>query len=331
MILITGATGFIGSHLVEKLLEGESRISCLVRKKNKLGFLKELPKQKFKKINIIYGDLLDKHSLEKALENITKVYHLAAISKPMNIPKHVYYDVNVKGTKNLLDACKNNKVKKMVLISSMSVFGFSRDGNPLNENSPQLPVSDYGKSKLLEEKLVLDFCKNNKIKLVVVRPPMVFGPRDLQFLKLFRLINTGCFPLLKKGRARFEFTYVKNLVNGILMADEKGKNLESYNINDGKTYTIKKVFDTIAELERKRLFPVSIPVWSVRLAGLFFEKSCALLGKKAIFSSGTALWMSRDNIMDISKAKEELGYKNEIPLKESIKETISWYKKEGLL
>lgn len=330
MILITGATGFIGSHLTEELVKGKEKIRVLTKGKN-LGYIQEFSNEIMKKIEIVEGDLLDKKSLISATKGIKKVFHLAAISRPMNILKPVYYEVNRNGTKNLLEACKENKVKEIVHVSTMSVFGFSRDGKPLTENSPKLPVSDYGKSKKMGEDFALDFCKKNKIKIVVVRPPMVFGPRDMQFLKLFQLINTGFFPLLKNGRAKIEFCYVKNLVNGIILAEEYGKNLETYNFSDGQTYTIKEVFGEIANAENKRLFPISIPIWVVKLSGGILEFIFSIFGKKAPFNSGTSDWMSKDNVIDISKARKELGYKQKIPLKDSINETIKWYKEKKLL
>lgn len=330
MILITGATGFIGSHLAEELLRRKEKIAVLIRDGN-LGFLEEMPEKDRKKIKIIYGDLLNEESLIKGLKGIDKVFHLAAISHPMNIPKQVYYDVNVQGTKNLLEACKKNKIKEIVHVSTMSVFGFSRDGVPLNENSPKLPVSDYGISKKIGEEFALDFCKRNNIRIVVVRPPMVFGPRDMQFLKLFQLINTGFFPLLKKGRAKIEFCYVKNLVSGILLAEKNGKNGEAYDFSDGKTYTIKEVFGEIAKAENKNLFPISAPVWAVKASGAIMQWTYSIFGKKAPFNSGTSEWMSKDNQIDISKARTELGYKTVISLPESIKETIKWYKEKKLL
>jgi nucleoside-diphosphate-sugar epimerase len=222
-------------------------------------------------------------------------------------------------------------VKKIIHVSTMSVFGFSRDRKPLNENSSKITVSDYGESKKLGEEFVIEFCRNNKINLVVVRPPMVFGPRDFQFLKLFRLINTGFFPLLKKGKAKIEFCYVKNFVKAIVLADIKGRNLEAYNISDGKTYTIKEVFGEIAKAENKKLFPVSVPVWCVKTGGWIFDVIFSIFGKKAPFNSGTAEWMSNDNVMDISKAEKELGYRNFIPLEESIRETIKFYREKKLL
>ncbi|VVB82636.1 L-arabinose 1-dehydrogenase (NAD(P)(+)) [uncultured archaeon] len=330
MILITGATGFIGSHLTEELVKRKEKVTILVRDDN-LGFIKDFPEEVRKKIKIVKGDLLDKESLIKSLKNIEKVFHLAAISHPMNIPKQVYYDINVRGTENLLEACKIKKIKKIIHVSTMSIFGFSRDGKPLNENSPKLPVSDYGASKKIGEEKAIDFCKKNKIKIIVVRPPMVFGPRDMQFLKLFQLINTGFFPLLRGGRAKIEFCYVKNLVNGILLADKYGKNLEAYNFSDGETYTIKKVFGEIARAENKNLFPISAPVWVVKTSGAIMQWIYSIFGKKAPFNSGTADWMSKNNVLDITKSKKELGYKTVIPLEISIRETIKWYKEKRLL
>lgn len=331
MILITGASGFIGSHLTEELVKRKEKVRVLVRNLDELGNLNDFQEEIKNKIDIVEGDLLDTTYLIKALNGVDKVFHLAAISRPMNIPKEKYFDVNLNGTRNLMEACKKQKIKKVIHISSMSVFGFSRNTSPLTEKSPKLPVSYYGESKKRGEEFARDFCKKNKIKLVVIRPPMVFGPRDFQFLKLFRLINTGCFPLLKKGEAKLEFCYVKNLVNGILLADKYGKNLEDYNISDGETYTIKEVFEKIAEAENKKLFPFSIPIWTVKTSGLFIEKFFLIFNKKAPFNSGTAEWMSKDNVIDINKAKKELKYKRLIPLEESIKETVKWYKERKLL
>lgn len=334
MILITGATGFIGSHLVEYLVSRKCKIRCMVLRDDPI--LKDIGKERERwlyelSVEVVYGDLLDKESLLRAVDGVEKAYHLAAISRPMNVMKRTYYDVNVDGTRNLAHACKEKNVKKIVHVSSMSVFGFSRDRKPLVEGSPKLPVSDYGESKKQGEEFVFEFCKENRIELVVVRPPMVFGPRDVQFLKLFKVINRGFFPLLKKGKAKFEFCYVKNLIRAIILADERGRNLEAYNINDGETYVIKEIFEEIARVENTKLLPFSVPVWTVRCAGLIFEKIYALFGKRAPFNSGTALWMSNDNDMDISKARDELAYERTVPIKDAIWETVEWYRKEELL
>ncbi len=322
MILVTGASGFIGSHLVEALKT--VRLRALIR--DGMEFLEDIPKEILGEIEIKQGDLLDRKSLVSALNGVEKVYHLGGIGKPMNIPKHKYYDINVEGTKNLLWACNETNVRKVIHVSSMSIFGYSRDGKPLTENSPRLPVSDYGKSKKTGEEFAYEYCKINNIKLIIIRPPMVFGPRDFQVLKLFKAIKSGFFPLLKKGNAKFELCYVKNLVNGIKLADEIGVNLEAYNINDGETYTIKEVFQEIANIENTKLLPFSIPVSTLRFTGFVFEKAYSCIGKRAPFNSGTALWMSNDNWMDINKAKNDLGYKRITCIENAIRETYEWYK-----
>lgn len=331
MILITGASGFIGSHLAEELAKSGCDVRVLIRKHSVEKFKKAISPEILEKIEIAEGDLLDRQSLLNALNGIKKVFHLAAIARPMNVPNRAYYEINLHCTKNLLEACKQCKVRRFIHISTMSVFGYSRTHTPLKETSPKLPVSHYGRSKLFAEEFALKFCKKNKINLVIVRPPMVFGPMDFQFLKLFRLINTGFFPLLRGGKAKFEFCYVKNIVSGILLADKFGRNLEAYNINDGKTYTIKEAFSEIAKAENKKLFPVAPPVFLVMLAGKFMEFLAKLQNRHPLFNSGTAQWMTNDNTMDISKAQNEIHYRQIIPLQESIKETVEWYKKRGLL
>lgn len=331
MILVTGASGFIGSHLAETLLDKENKIRVLVKSKQDIGNLAELSQDKLSRIEILEGDLTDKSQMDNLLKGVSCVFHLAAIARPMNVPNETYFKVNVDGTRNLLSSCKKNGIKKFVLISSMSVFGYSRDRRPLNESSPKLPVSAYGESKLIQENLVVEFCKINDIFLVVVRPPMVFGPRDLQFLKLFRIIDTGFMPLLRKGKAKMEFTYVKNLVKGIILAYERGEKFEDYNLNDGRTYSIREVFSEIANSLDKRLFPVEPPVSLVIFLGKVTEIFAKIVGIHPPFNSGTALWMINDNEMDISKAREKLGYKTTFPQDKSIKDTINYYRLRGYL
>ena len=335
-ILVTGGTGFIGSHLIDELVRKGKEVKCLVL--NHDPILKEENKKRArnlekKGVEIFYGDLTKKETLKGLLKDVEEIYHSAAIGRPMPLPIEKFFKVNVEGTKNLFNEILKYKkqIKKIIYISSISVLGFSRNRKPLTENSPYMPVSVYGESKKDAEIFVLNFCKKNKLPCVIVRPPMVYGPRDYQFLVLFKSINTGFFPLLKKGKAKIEFLYVKNLVNALLLAKKgiKMNKIEIYNITDGKTYTTGQVFKEIAKQLNKKLLPIPKPLF--KIIALITSSIYKLIGKQPIFHTGTAEWMSNDNPVSCEKAKTELNYRNKIILNKAISETIQWYKRNNYI
>jgi len=327
-ILVTGGTGFIGGNLVEELISRGEHVRCLVRKQSigKIQHLKELGAE------IVFGELSDIRSIKNAMNDIEKVYHLAAIPHPMPISRQEYFKINVAGTTNILEACISNGIKRTVYISTISAVGPTRDGNPVDENTPCRPIDVYGESKLASEKVVMEFFEKYKLPIVIVRFPNVFGPRDLTGLKLFKAINTGLFPVLGQGRARFEFTYVKNLVPGIISAMEKGRPGEVYHLTDGRTYRIREVYDAIAKEEGKRLLYVPIPVIFFKIMGYMADKIERLTGIRLPANSTTIMTMTSDFwVVNIEKAKRELGFEQKIPLEQAIKETVEWYRDNGYM
>jgi len=330
-ILVTGATGFIGSHLTERLAKDGHNVSALVRgsvensHKESLGMIKGM------KVSIHQGDLLDKESLCRAVKGNDVVFHLAAIARPMKIADSAYFRVNADGTKNLLDACRKAGVKKIIHMSSVSAVGPARGGKPVNEKSRTLPIDTYGKSKLAAEKLILKYIRDYKMSVVILRPPMVFGPRDLELLKLFRMIKKRLFPI-RHGEGYIEFLYVENLVEACVLAMKKGKSGEIYHINNGRSYRIKEVVDAIAEAEGVRLLPIKFPNFTFVAAGALAE----LLGKifrfHPPFSKNTVIWMTKSFwYSDSSKAQKELGYRPRIGLDEGVRRTVSYYSKKNML
>lgn len=331
-VLITGATGFIGSHLTERLVKEGYKVSVLVKKesnrkerKETLNILKNIG------VKIFLGDLLDVNSLIKACKNKDVVFHLAAIARPMAIPKEKYFKVNVEGTKNLLEACRKNKVKKIIHMSSISVVGPTRDGNPVNEKTKPDPIDTYGESKLAAEKVVFEYIKKYNMNITILRPPMVFGPRDFEMLRLFKAISKGFFPL-KEGKGYIEFLYVENLVDVCILAMKKGKKGEIYHINNGESYRMSDVVKTIAKAENVKLKPIKFPNWSLVLAGVFMELLGKIFGFHPPFSRNTVIWMTKSFwYTECTKAKKELGYQPKINLEEGIKRTVEYYKKRELL
>jgi len=333
--LVTGGTGFIGSHLVENLLSRNRKVRVLAMKTP----LEEIENENLEVIRekgaeIVYGDLRDRESLDKSVQDVDIIFHLAAISRPMNIPVHVYYDTNEIGTKNLLEACKNIKLKRFIHVSTVSVLGVSQEGRPLKEDDFQKPTGDYGLSKLKGEQLALEYYKNHDIPVVVIRPPLTYGPRCLARLIIFKFVQKRLFPLFKKGQAHMEFCYVDNMVQALLLTESRQDILgEVFNISDERFYTISEVVNTIAKLERANPPLINnMPVWLGRLLGLVAELGAKITGIYPPFSRTAAEWMSRDqNVYDISKAKKVLGYSPQISLEEGIKRTIAWYKEKRLL
>ena len=346
-ILVTGGIGFIGSHLVDLLIEKKHDIRILVRKGKVhkaynsskgpeiIEYMKKLG------VEIVYGNLLDKKSLEKAVKDCETVYHLAAIAHTyQGLPRKVYFDVNVQGTKNLLDACLKNKVKKFVYVSTIESCGPSLDGKPINETKKPNPVNVYGQSKLGGEVISLYYYKKYGLPVVVVRPPMIYGDRNPLLVRLFRTVKRGIFPIFGSGNSLFEFCYVKNQTYGIYLASERGKIGEVYFISEG-SHRIKDVVKATGEVMGVDLKIVYIPKTIGYTIGLSFE----VLSKIFPFSPfrvretgrpyitrRTIKWTTNDlYICDISKAKSQLGYKPLFSLQNGLERTIKWYKEKKLL
>jgi len=334
MVLVTGGTGFIGSHLVERLLASGRKVRVLALKKPWAPI--ELENQKIiegKGAEIVYGDLRDYESLIPAVRGVDVVFHLGAVSRPMRIPARLYYEINRDGTQNILEAAHQASVKKFIYISTVSVLGVSPDGHPLSEEEYQPEVSHYALSKKEGENLALRYFWQHKLPVVVVRPCLIYGPRCLVRLIMFHYVKRGLFPLFNGGQARMEFCYVKNLVEAMLLAEQNDQVLgEVFNVTDGQSYPIKKVLDTIARELGVRPPFLRIPVWLGKAAGLGMEAVSKIAGVYPPFSRTAADWMSKSqSVYDCSKAKKLLGYNPTISLSEGIKETIAWYRRKGLL
>ncbi len=332
-ILVTGATGFIGSHLVEKLAKEGHKIRILVKKKEENISLRNETLKILKELNVDMqiGDLEDRLSLEGITKDIDVVFHLGAIARPMAIPNRRYFEVNEKGTLNLLEVCKNKKIKKIVIMSSVSAVGPTKDGNAVNEKTRCMPVDTYGWSKLAQEKVAEKYFKEYNMPIVLLRPPMVFGPRDMEMLKLFKAVDKRFFPIHCDKKV-MEFLYVKNLVNACILAMENGKNGETYHITNGEHYSINEIIRAMEKAKKKRVFPIKFPKWSFVLVGGFLEILGNIFNFRPPFRHDTIKWMTEKFwYSDMSKARRELDYNPKISLEEGIRETAEYYEKRGLI
>ncbi|GAB5045935.1 NAD-dependent epimerase/dehydratase family protein [Thermodesulfovibrio sp. TK110] len=312
--LVTGGTGFIGSHLVEALLRENYEVYCIVRNPSKLRFLKGLD------VKIIQADLSDKESLKKIEWQFDYVFNLSGITKASH-PEE-FFQSNYIGTKNLAQvvAERNSSLKRFVHVSSLAATGPCVNSNPVTEDTEPSPVSEYGKSKLLGEKAVKFF--KDKIPITIIRPPAVYGPRDRDFLTFFKMIKTGIVLYLTEGI--YSMIYVDDLVRGIITATKVDKATgETFFIADAQPYNTHEIVEAISEAIGKRAVKIKIP----QSIGMFFIRVFQKFDKKSIINSDKLKELIQPCwVCSTKKAESLLGFKTKTKLKEGMEWTAKWYK-----
>jgi nucleoside-diphosphate-sugar epimerase len=323
--LVTGGNGFVGSHLVEALLKKRYEVVCLVRNKSDLTFISGLS------LEYRYGDVTDFGSLREAVKGVDFVFHVAGITRAKN--KEEYFRVNASGTKNLVQACSetNTRIRKFIYVSSQTAAGPASDLYPIDESVKCRPINDYGKSKLEGEKEVLKL--KDKLPVTIIRPPAVYGPRDKDILYFFQLINKGIIPLFGFKEGYLSVVYVKDLVQGLILAAESQKSSgQIYFLTDGKTYSWSEGFRIIRDALGVKAIRLRIPKPLLVISAFFSEAFTRLLGKTPLLHLGRAKELcQRFWISDVSKAKTELGFVPEYDLNKGAFETVKWYRENKWL
>lgn len=324
-VLVTGASGFTGGHLCRHLVEKGYEVRALARSTSSIEGLKKLG------LEIVFGDVTDPGSLNKAVKGIDTVYHIAALYRQENVPKKLFWDVNVNGTKSLLEASLRSGVQRFVHCSTVGVQGEISDP-PAKETHPYNPGDEYQRTKMEAEKLALRFFKENELPGVIVRPVGMYGPGDTRFLKLFRYINNGKFIMFGSGNVLYHLTYIDDLVHGFELCGEKREALgQIYNICGDEYVTLDQLVAIIAEALGVPVPRLHLPFWPLWMAAFFCESVCKPLRIEPPIYRRRVDFFRKDRAFDISKAKNELGYQPKVDLKTGIKITADWYRNNRLL
>ena len=323
-ILVTGATGFIGGHLVKTLAAKSGvRVHALVRDPKKAARLQGIPGICFHR-----GDILDPPPLPPDLDG---VFHLAGLTKALKTED--YYTVNRKGTARLFAALAGRPARpRIVLLSSLAAGGPSLpDGSPRKESDPPAPVSPYGKSKLESEEEALDHV--SAFPLVILRVGAVYGPRDEDFLKYFRIVNRGIIPCYGRRARLLSLCLVDDLVTALELAFQTDlPSGEIFNIASPDPATWDEIGETAARILGRTCRHLRLPRAGVHLAAALSEALSRITGRTDALNRSKVRDMSQPGwVADVSKAERLLGFKTIWSLEAGLEKTLRWYRDNDFL
>lgn len=322
-VLITGANGFIGSHLVNKFANEGHEVYGLVRTTSDLNLIKDM------NVSLKYGDITDYDSISNALNGIDIVINNAGHASDWGSLES-FRKVNLEGTMNVARAAAENRVKRLVHMSTTAIHGFNQT-QAASENDPKNPVFNYGISKLEAENWLMDFSNNNDMEVTSIRPGNVFGPGDYNFIEQYiEALCTGKIAYVSKGLSLTCPTYVENLVEGVYLASHhENAPGEVFIITDGLHVNWKQFTEAIADEMNlpypKLSIPLRISLCLASLAEGIYKLARAnhppLITKYRMLNAGTGYYFS------IDKARNLLGFKPVIGLHEAVKKTVLWFQK----
>lgn len=325
-VLVTGGTGFIGSHLVDALLSGGVKVKCLVRSGRRLRWLKG------RDVELTEGDCTVPCTLQAAVADVDVVYHLAGVSWAAR--ESDFFLHNVQGTRNLMEACAryNPGLRRFVLVSSQAAAGPNPSSRPRSESDPPAPVTPYGVSKLEAEQTALTY--RERVPLVIVRPCGVYGPRDTGFLAYFRLVRRGFLVEFTRERDReASLCHVHDVVAGLIgAAHSQVASGSVYFLADSEPYPWGEVENMIQEAVGVNARRLKVPGWLLGSLGALGQMYGRVTGKfvtlnKSRIADIRALHWG----CDISKARRELDFAPVVNIKDGLVDVIRWYKQEQWL
>ena len=324
-ILVTGATGFTGSYLASALVQEGHCVRALARRTSNITYLRNLG------VEIHYGDLRDNESIRNATRGVEVIYHVAAIYRQAGIPNHMYWSVNVEGTRNLLSSAVQQGIERFVYCSTVGVHGHISNP-PADETAPFSPGDEYQRTKLEAENEALSFHRKYGLAVVVARPTGIYGPGDLRLLKLFRAIQRKRFWMLGSGSTLYHLTFVTDVVSGLLLCGNKTNAVGQTYILGGNQYlTLTELANLIADKLDVPYKQRHLPVLPFYIAGWICEKICIPLRIEPPIYRRRVDFFTKDRAFNICKAKKDLGYQPQVNLPRGIQDTANWYKEKGYL
>lgn len=327
-VLVTGASGFVGRHLALRLCRLGAKTRILVRESSSGEVVEELKRAG---AEIFYGDVTDRESVFRAVEGVEFVFHIAALFRQAKHEDSVYFDVNVEGVRNVLDASEEFKISKVIHCSTIGVHSHIINP-PADENEDYRPGDIYQLSKCEGEKLAKERFLSGKLNGIIIRPAMIWGEGDMRILKLFKGVAHRRFPIIGNGRTKCHWIYVHDLVNAFILAAEKEiASGEVFIIAGKEISTIEDLVNTVAEVAKVKPLPFKIPAMPVQLLGTIVEKICIPFGIEPPIYRRRVDFFTKDRAFVTKKAEKLLGFQAMQSFREEVANIYNWYQSQGLL
>lgn len=325
-VLVTGAAGFIGGHVVDALAERDNEVRALVRPGGDLSHLQAL-----RDVEIVQGDLTNTESLKSAVQGVQQVYNLAAKTGPWGV-EEAYRAVNVQGLANLIHLAMDAGVQRIVHTSSVTVYGHHLRDIVTEDHSFHAENNPYSRSKIAGERLISQLVQEHEAPVVILRPAWVYGPRDVaSFCRFVNLVQRGKSFLIGSGKNIVPVVYVKDVAQGLIKAGDAGNEVigRAYNVADDRPVTQAEYLNTIADALQAPHVSRKFPLCALYLTGRAAEIVWQAMGRRKgapppLTTYGVSL-LGENQQFSIDRARRELGYTPSFDVTRGVAEGVRWY------
>ncbi len=323
-VLVTGMTGFVGSHVLEVAAKYGMQLRALVRKREDAARLRDAG------LEVVLGSLEDASALREAVSGASAVLHLAAATKARG-PEE-FERANVAGTQAVVDAvvATSPLPKRLIYLSSLAAVGPPLNGVPVTRETTPRPLTTYGRTKLAGEKA----CEAaaDRLQVAILRAPAVYGPRDRDVFEFFRLANRGVVPLPSTATGRLQMIHARDLARSLVLAATSTAASGVYHVAEAQAYEWEEMVRMVGMALNKRVRVVRVPAGGIKMAAAVTETLAGLMGKSTIFNREKADELTVPGwLCETQLARRDFGFEAHIALQDGFNETANWYRKSGWL
>lgn len=324
-IAVTGATGFLGSNLCQRLIKDGYSVAILARDPQKAkAFEGRVAKT-------VIGDITDKKAITDLVDGADIVIHLVSNFRVASGPPESYQSINVDGTRVVLECAEAAGVKRFVHCSTIGVHGHVQS-TPANEESPFNPGDLYQTTKLEAEQLVRAAIGKSAMEIVIIRPCSIYGPGDMRMFKMFKMLAKRTFLMIGPCQENFHAVYIDDIIQGFMLAmNKEGIDGETFIIGGEGYLPLKDYVAVAAHAVGKPLPFLKFPYWLFYGAAILCEAICVPLRIEPPLHRRRVRFYRNNRAYNIDKARKVLGYVPQVALEEGMRKTVAWYRENGLL